>query len=561
MSLLENATLSAAGVSYYALAGSQIEIPGPPGPPGPQGEPGIQGLPGNSILSDVVPPTAAVGNVDDLFVDLVTSQLYKKTDAVTWTPEFGLIGAAGTPATAAVGLTVTVAAGQPANVTNTGPNPSNAIFNFAIPAGAAATVAAGPVTTLAPGAPATVVNTGTTSAAVFAFGIPQGEPGSSSEATWSNYPAISGVDMASFSITNAVGMTAPLATDLTLNAQSVVVKGGALDIDSNDLKNVGSVSTSGAGNTVDFGSVVPPDAPLARFSVLSSEVNVTHLDPLSQMTIRGQGDVRVESTAGDLNLIGDDVNIATTGSTNILNITSLAGIQNTAGGFFNVTAGGAMAVQAGGLISITTPGQINIGSGNEFGATTSIEKLDILDSVVSKVDGAADLEFENVKKISNAGDITRELLIEASDAPLTLQGTQTNLTSRSNGNVIIGAQGTGTTRIGTGTAVDVVVVDAAGKTTFSVVPQCAAPPVAGPDLVNLTYADTKLPADAVATLQFDLIAEAIDETTTGPFLYVPSATNAPTGIPALVAGAVPLFVQTGGSAKLWAYFNGAWNAI
>jgi hypothetical protein len=255
------------------------------------------------------------------------------------------------------------------------------------------------------------------------------------------------------------------------------------------------------------------------------------------------------------------VNIATTGATNILNITSLSAIQNTAGAAYNITAGGGVGIQAGGLISITSTGQINIGSSNTLGATTSIEKLDILDSVVSKVDGAADLQFQNVVKVSNAGDVTRTLTVEASDAPLTLQGTQTNLTSLSNGNVVIAPQGTGTTRIGTGVAADVVVVDAAGKATFSVVPQCAAPPVAGPDLVNLTYADTKLPADAVATLQFDLIAEAVDETTTGPFLYVPSATNAPTGTPTLVAGAVPLFVQTGGTAKLWAYFNGAWNAI
>lgn len=538
MSLLDNATSSAEGEYYFALAGSQVPIPGPPGATGPQGNPGSQGIPGTSILSGVVPPTAAVGNVDDLYVDLVTSQLYKKTDPVTWTPEFGMIGAPGTPATAAVGLTVTVGAGQPANVTNTG-TPSNAIFNFAIPQGV----------------------TGAT-----------GPPGSSSEATWSNYPAISAVDLGNFAVQNAVSISAPVglsiyagAGDLTLNvtdpATSVVIKGGSLDLDEEDLKNVGSLTTSGAANTVELGGLVPPAAPLANFSVLSSEVGIAHLNPLSQMTIRGQGDVRVESTAGDLNLIGDDVNIATTGVTNILNITSLSAIQNTAGAAYNITAGGAMAVQAGGLISITTPGQINIGSGNVLGATTSIEKLDILDSVVSKVAGAADLQFQNVVKVSNAGDVTRTLTVEASDAPLTLQGVQTNLTSLSNGNVVIAPQGTGTTRIGTGVAADVVVVDAAGKATFSVVPQCAAPPVAGPDLVNLTYADTKLPADAVATLQFDLIAEAVDETTTGPFLYVPSATNAPTGTPALVAGAVPLFVQTGGTAKLWAYFNGAWNAI
>jgi hypothetical protein len=539
MSLLENATLSAPGESYYALAGSQVPIPGPPGATGAQGPPGIQGPPGNSILSDVVPPTPAVGNVSDLFVDLVTSQLYKKTDAVTWTPEFGLIGAAGTPATAAVGLTVTVAAGQPANVTNTGPNPSNAIFNFAIPQGIQGAT---------------------------------GPPGSSSEATWSNYPAISAVDIGNFPIQNAASITAPVglsiyagAGDLTLNvtnpATSVVIKGGALDVDANDLKNVGSISTSGAANTVDFGSVLPPDAPLARFSVLSSEVTLNHINPLTQMLLKGLGDVRVESTNGDLNLIGDDVNIATTGATNALNITAAGAVQITSGGAINNSVGGGYGIQAGALISITTPGQINIGSGNVLGATTSIEKVDFLDSVISKIPapGTADLQIQNVLKISNAGGGTNTLTVEATNAFLTLQGTQTNLTSLSNGNVIIAPQGTGTTRVGTGTAADVVVVDATGKTTFSVVPATAAPPVAGPDLVNKTYADTKIAGDQNVSLLYSLATTAVNTATSGPFFYVPAAAGPPTGLPVVIPGSVPLYMDiTGGAADLYAYVSGAW---
>lgn len=47
------------------------------------------------------------------------------------------------------------------------------------PQGPAATIEAGAVTTLPPGSPATVTNTGTPNAAVFAFGIPQGDPGTS----------------------------------------------------------------------------------------------------------------------------------------------------------------------------------------------------------------------------------------------------------------------------------------------------------------------------------------------------------------------------------------------
>lgn len=541
MSLLNYYTKANTDTDYYALAGSGMPIPGPPGPTGPAGP---VGPPGTSILSDIYPPTGAVGQVGDLYVDLVTSELYKKTDPVTWIPEFAMIGPAGAAATVSVGTTTTLPAGSVATVANVGTIDA-AILNFGIPAGPQG--ATGPV----------------------------GPAGSAADAAlWSNFPAIKDVDVGNHQLDNVTAINAPVGIsviaasgdiNLTLSDPSgdpkILVQGGSLDLDGNDLENLGSLTTSGAANTVDFGGIVPPAAALARFTVLSSEVGITHLDPLSQMTIRGQGDVRIESTSGDLNLIGDDVNIATTGATNILNITSLSAIQNTAGAAYNITAGGAMAVQAGGLISITTPGQINIGSGNVLGATTSIEKLDIIDSVVSKVAGAADLEFENVVKISNAGDVTRTLTVEASDAPLTLQGVQTNLTSLSNGNVVIAPQGTGTTRIGTGTTADVVVIDATGKATFSVVPATAAPPVAGPDLVNKTYADTKIAGDQNVSLLYSLATTAANTATSGPFFYVPSAAGPPTGLPVIIPGSVPLYVESGAGVKLWAYVAGSWTPI
>lgn len=540
MSLLNYYTKANTDTDYYALAGGGVPIPGPPGPIGPAGP---VGPPGNSILSDVFPPTAAVGEVGDLYVDLVTSQLYKKTDPVTWTPEFGLIGPAGPAATVAVGTTTTIPAGSAASVTNVGTGTA-AIFNFGIPAGPQGATG------------------------------PQGEPGSAAEAAlWSTFPATQPVDLNNQALSNAVLINAPLGLNLTANGGDIVllqkaeganisIQGGDLDLCGNDLKSLGSLTTSGAANTVDFGGLVPPAVALGRFTVLSSEVGITHLDPLTQMTIRGQGDVRVESTAGDLNLIGDDVNIATTGGTNALNITAVGGIQNTAGGFFNVSAGGAMGIQAGGLISITTPGQINIGSGNVLGATTSIEKLDFLDSVVSKVDGAADLEFENVYKISNAGDATRTLNIEATDAFLTMAGTQTNITSMSNGNVVIAPQGTGTTRFGTGTTADVAVIDASGTMLFGPAPKCASAPVMGTDLCRKSYVDTKIAGDQNVSLLYNLAMPIANTASPGPFFYLPAAAGPPTGVPAVVAGCVPLYVDTtGGGAKIYAYVSGNWVAI
>jgi len=540
MSLLNYYTKANTDTDYYALAGSGVPIPGPPGPTGPAGP---VGPPGNSILSDVFPPTAAVGEVGDLYVDLVTSQLYKKTDAVTWTPEFGLIGPAGPAATVGVGTTTALPAGSAASVTNVG-TATAAIFNFGIPAGAQGATG------------------------------PQGEPGSAAEAAlWSTFPATQPVDLNNQALSNAVLINAPLGLNLTANGGDIVllqkgeganisIQGGDLDLCGNDLKNVGSLTTSGAANTVELGGLVPPAAPLANFSVLSSEVGISHLNPLTQMTIRGQGDVRIESTNGDLNLIGDDVNIATTGATNILNITSLAAIQNTAGAAYNITAGGAMAVQAGGLISITTPGQINIGSGNVLGATTSIEKLDFLDSVVSKVAGAADLQFQNVVKVSNAGDVTRTLTVEATDAPLTLQGVQTNVTSLSNGNVVIAPQGTGTTRFGTGTTADVAIIDASGTMLFGPAPKCASAPVMGTDLCRKSYVDTKIAGDQNVSLLYNLAMPIANTASPGPFFYVPSAAGPPTGTPTVVPGCSPIYLDTtGGGVKLYAYTGGVWNAI
>lgn len=551
MSLLNYFTLANPETPYYALAGSGIPIPGPTGPDGPMGATGATGPSGNSILSGPLPPTAGLGQVDDLYVDFTTSQLYKKTDPVTWIPEFSMIGPAGTAATVAVGLTTTLPPGSAANVNNSG-TAQAAIFNFAIPAGV----------------------TGPTG--------PQGIPGSAAEAAlWSTFPATQDVDIGNHQLDNVTAINAPVGLsvaaatgdiELILNDPSgnasVKIQGGSLDLDSNDLENLGSLTTSGAANTVDFGSVLPPSAPLTRFTVLSSEVGITHLDPLTQMLIRGQGDVRVESTNGDLNLIGDDVNIATTGATNVLNITSLAAIQNTAGGAINNSAGGAFAVQAGGLISILTTGSIQIGSGNLFSATTSVEKLDINDNVVSKVSGASDLQFQNTTLIQNSGNPLNTLTLEATDATTTLRGEGVVIETTG---VPTGGSGDIQFKTPAFAGATVAISEASGVTTFNnVAPQCAVVPSAPADLTNKSYVDgavaagiaTRLPNNADISLNYNLACPIADASGNSPFIYIPSAAAPPTGTPATIAGCVPLFIETsGGIGKIWAYFSGGWNAI
>jgi hypothetical protein len=89
-------------------------------------------------------------------------------------------GAPGASGTITIAGVTTLAAGQPATVTDSNPDPSIANLTFGIPqgaAGAAATVAVGTVNNLAPGSTPTVTNSGTSSAAVLNFGLVQGPKG------------------------------------------------------------------------------------------------------------------------------------------------------------------------------------------------------------------------------------------------------------------------------------------------------------------------------------------------------------------------------------------------
>lgn len=358
------------------------------------------------------------------------------------------------------------------------------------------------------------------------------------------------------------GPTGPAGSPADAALWSTFPATQAVDMCGNDLENLGSLTVAGLGNTVDFGTVLPANPALARFSVLSSEVSITHLDPVSTMTIRGQGDVRVESTAGDLNLVGDDVNISTTNAANVLNISSLGVIQNTAGGAYNITAGAAMAVQAGGLISMLTTGSIQIGSGNVLGATTSIEKLDINDSVVTKVAGASDLQFQNTTLVQNSGNPLNTLTVESVDANAAVKGK--GLILETTGAPGGGGNGDILMKVPLGTVVDISA--STGVATFAFAPQCAVAPVAAADLTNKSYVDgavaTRLPNNADISFNFNFAVPIADASGNSPFIYLPAAPAVPTGAPAAIAGCVPLFVDTtGGGAKLYAYVSGVWVAI
>lgn len=314
---------------------------------------------------------------------------------------------------------------------------------------------------------------------------PTGAPGSAADAAlWSQYPATQTVQLQNF-----------------------------------DLSGVGNFNMPGGlTKEINIGSFVAP--------ILDTEINtgtytMRHRNPatMMSMTSLGQGqiiaalDMRVESTEGDLNLIGDDVNIACTNATNVLNITGAGVIQNTAGGAFNITAGGAMAVQAGALISILTPGAISIGSGNLLGAVTSIEKFDFKDNVVDKVSGASDLQFKDVGLIENTTSgnpmkISCDYKLEVigkNSANISTNGVFT--TSCSNFQVLVnGSAKTSAIKIGDSgimefqyintflqtSSVIMAIGTSNDNVTFTNPPVCSIDASNASQLVNKAYADTKL---------------------------------------------------------------------
>ena len=173
----------------------------------------------------------------------------------------GAKGDPGNAATVSVGTTTTLPAGSSASVTNSGTE-NAAIFNFSIPQGAqgeqgvqgeqgepgqdgaAATITVGTVTTLPAGTDATVENAGTSSAAVFNFGIPQGDKGEQGEKGDTGNPGEAGK-----AATIAVGTT----TNLVPGSSATVTNSGT---DSAAVFNFGIPrGEDGEAATVDVGSV------------------------------------------------------------------------------------------------------------------------------------------------------------------------------------------------------------------------------------------------------------------------------------------------------------------
>jgi hypothetical protein len=359
-----------------------------------------------------------------------------------------------------------------------------------------------------------------------------GPTGSSADASqWANFAAISNVNFSNF-----------------------------------DASNVGSITAAGLTKSVNFGTLV---SPLNEANIKANDVNINSLNPLGSMDITGIFDVNITAQNGDLNLVGDDVNVSCTGLTNVLNITGAGVVQNTAGGAYNITAGGAMAVQAGALISILTPGSIQIGSGNVLGSVTSVEKMEINDSVINKVAGAADLQFNDVSLVKNSnaglkvlcsGDMelggtnsvsistSKSLAINASNIQALLFDVQDSI-------------------ITTAAPIKIQTLLANPIATFN-------PNTSNTSVINLeaqSITTSNVNCESLSTLEISTASIQysgdVYTTTASPamntgFLFIPGGSNAPSGVPTAYSNAYPLYLQNDGAlVKLWTYANSAWTAI
>jgi hypothetical protein len=160
-----------------------------------------------------------------------------------------------------------------------------------------------------------------------------------------------------------------------------------INADDNDIENVGSFTAGGILNSFQVGTAL---APVASAIVRATNLELTSYNPLVAMSIAGAGGINMTGT-DDINITANDVNISAIGTTDILNLTAVAGIA--------INAGAGVEIGAVGTIQILSTGNVSIGSGNVLGADTEVEKFAFNDERMYKV-GLDDLELEDIGKIN-----------------------------------------------------------------------------------------------------------------------------------------------------------------
>jgi hypothetical protein len=354
-----------------------------------------------------------------------------------------------------------------------------------------------------------------------------GTPGSSADASlWSQFPAVSTINCAG-----------------------------------NDIINAGSIKAAGVTESVTLGT---GPSPLASFDVVCNNLSggISHINSLGKFTIESDNLLDIRAPNSDLTIAAQDVNISNSGLTSVMNLTSIFGIQGTAGAGINFSAGGAFGVQAGTFLTLACAGGVSIGSGNVLGTHTSIESFNLKEEEMSKTSGSPDLIMRDVGLIENLniGSTIKVYahknlnLVTAVGSTIVNSGGPIQLQAYSGGiqfldylgNVYMGSNPT------------------SGVCNFNVTPTCGNVPLNANDMVNKAYVDSNSTFSTfnVSTLNVNnaSVAEALYPNNSNAYIYVPGGPAPPTSTPPIIAGCVPLYVDTAsGFGRLYYYSpSGAW---
>jgi hypothetical protein len=106
-----------------------------------------------------------------------------------------------------------------------------------------------------------------------------------------------------------------------------------------------------------------------------------------------------------------------------------------------------------------------------------------------------------------------------------------------------------------------------GVCNFNVTPTCGNVPVNPTDMVNKAYVDSNSTFSTFNVSTFNVnnasVASTLYPNNSNSYIYVPGAPAPPTSTPPVIAGCVPLYVDTASGFGRLYYYNsaGAWQPI
>jgi hypothetical protein len=377
-----------------------------------------------------------------------------------------------------------------------------------------------------------------------------GAPGSAVDAAiWSQFPAIAPVNMQDFG-----------------------------------LSNVGGLQTAGLTNSVDLGLLL---APMNEVNVKALDINLNSLNPLGSMDITGIYDVNITAQNGDLNLVGDDVNITQNSFTSIMNITAFGAMTVNAGGLTQIGTAGALLLNAGLYINMTSPGNVSIGSGNILGSDTEIEKVGFKENQIYKA-GTDDLEIDNVSTIKNTNNMTIETngqlnIISQNlltfNSNLLIPGTYfgSNVSSINSecetlrANTYVSTLNLYASNVSTSCVYTNALSTISISSLYISTSALAASSINVPYIEPLSISTNLLSTGSLYASSFnvssitysgDIVNIVGSPAMTSGFMYIPGGATEPVGIPTVYPNSYPLYLENdGASIKLFIYANGAWTPI